>query len=554
VVRLAPCLSVLLVAGSLAAQESTQEPVQDVLANADEASSWITEDFILAHTRYLASDLLEGRGPATRGDSLAQSYIAAQFEALGLEPSAPDGSWFQRVPLVSLTSSPPDVLTITRAGGKTLDLRRVDEWVAYTGKQAASSSLADAEIAFVGYGIIAPEEEWDDYEDVDVAGKVLLFLNNDPTGDRFGGETRLYYGRWTYKYEIAAEKGAVAAFIIHTTPSAGYAWQVVQSSFGGTEFELPAPPEEKRLEVRGWVTEEAARRIAALGGHDLDELIESAQRTDFKPVPLGVTMDLEITTEIEESATANVIGRLPGGERADQAVLYTAHFDHLGVGRPVEGDSLYNGAVDNSLGTSSMLAIARAFAALPERPSRSILFAAVGAEEQGLLGSEFLAGHPPIPACDLVANLNLDGGNFWGRTRDVRQVGRGKSDLDAVLDRFARAQGRVVEPEPFPDRGYFYRSDQFNFAKLGVPALYLDQGIEMVEGDPERGRAASEEWLAERYHQPSDEVLETWDLSGQVEEAQLLFRVGHAVAEEPTPPAWSPGDEFAAARAVCANR
>ncbi|MFN2420838.1 MAG: M28 family peptidase [Gemmatimonadota bacterium] len=553
-IRFAPWVTLLLMAAPLAAPAAAQELLQDVkLPHADEAASRITENFILGHTRYLSSDLLEGRGPGTRGDSLAQAYVAAQFETLGLEPAGPDGSWLQTVPLVSMTSTAPDVLTIGGPGGETLDLRRVDEWIAYTGKQEPRTSLADAEIVFVGYGIVAPEEDWDDYKGTDLSGKVLLFLNNDPTGDRFAGNTRLYYGRWTYKYEIAAEKGAAAAFIIHTTPSAGYAWQVVQSSFGGTEFELPAPPDEKRLEVRGWLTEDAAGRVVALGGHDLGELVAAAQRPDFEPVALGVTVDLEITTAIEESATANVIGRLPGGDRAGEAVLYTAHFDHLGIGQPVEGDSIYNGAVDNALGTSTMLAIARAFAHLPERPSRSILFAAVGAEEQGLLGSEFLGRHPPLPACDLFANINLDTGNFWGRTLDVPQIGGGKSDLDQWLDRFAREQGRVVEPEPFPDRGYFYRSDQFNLAKVGVPALYLEGGIKTVEGGPERGREISEQWLAERYHQPSDEILESWDLSGQVEDARLLFRVGYAVAQAATAPAWNPGDEFAAARAACST-
>jgi Zn-dependent M28 family amino/carboxypeptidase len=546
-VRLFPPLwTLVLVAAPAAAQELA-------LPSADAAAERITAEAILGPTRFLASDLLEGRGPATRGDSLAQAYVAAQFEALGLEPAGPGGSWLQPVPLVRIESSVPDVLTVTGPGGRTVDLARLEEWVAYTGKQAPRSSLADAEVVYVGYGIEAPEESWDDYEDVDVAGKVLLFLNNDPAGERFGGDTRLYYGRWTYKYEIAAQKGAAGAFVIHTTPSAGYPWQVVQSSFGGVEFELPAPPGEKRLEVRGWVTEAAARKIVELAGKDLGALVADAQRPEFRAVPLGVTIDLALTTEIAQSETANVLGRLPGGERAGEAVLYTAHFDHLGIGRPVEGDSIYNGAVDNALGTASLIAIARAFAALPEPPTRSIVFAAVGAEEQGLLGSEHLARHPPMPACELAATINLDGGNIWGRTRDVRQIGRGKSNLDTSLDRFAAEQGRVVEPEAFPDRGFFYRSDQFNLAKVGVPAIYLDNGIRFI-GRPEAwGEERAAEWEAEEYHQPSDEVDPAWDLAGQVEDARLLFKVGYAAAEMPTPPAWNPGDEFAAARAACGS-
>jgi Zn-dependent M28 family amino/carboxypeptidase len=405
----------------------------------------------------------------------------------------------------------------------------------------------------VGYGIVAPEEEWDDYKDADLSGKVLLFLNNDPTGDRFAGDTRLYYGRWTYKYEIAAAKEAAGALIVHTTPSAGYPWQVVQSSFGGTEFELPAPPEESRIGVRGWLTDEAASRLAKLAGEELEALEAAAQNPDFRPVPLGVTVDLAFTTQLDTTRTANVIGRLSGSdmELRDTAVLYTAHYDHLGIGQPVEGDSIYNGARDNALGTATMLAIARAFGELPEPPLRTVLFAAVGAEEQGLLGSEHLALHPPFHTCRLVANLNLDGGSILGRSEDVRQIGRGKSDLDDLLDRFATEQGRTVLPEQFPDRGYFYRSDQFNLAKVGVPALYLHTGVD-IRGRPEGwGVSREEEWVGALYHQPSDEVTAEWDLSGQVEDAQLLFGIGRAVAETGTPPAWRPGDEFAGIRATC---
>ena len=544
---LAAALLVLPGARPAAAQEAT-------LRDAGQAAAEITEAAILAHTRFLSADLLEGRGPGTRGDSLAQAYLATQLEALGFEPAGEGDSWLQPVPLLRLTSSVQDTLVVTAGGGGAARLIRDDEWVAYTGKQAPSSRLQDAEVVFVGYGIVAPEEAWDDYEDVDVSGKVLLFLNNDPTGDRFAGDTRLYYGRWSYKYEIAAEKGAAGAFIIHTTPSAGYPWQTVQSSFGGTEFELPASPDEKRLEVRGWVTEAAAERIAELAGRDLDQLVALAQDPEFRAVPLGVTVDLDVTTEILESGTANVIGRLEGRDEEDEAVLFTAHFDHLGKGREIDGDGIYNGARDNALGTASVLAIARAFAVLPERPARSILVAFVGAEEQGLLGSEYLAHNPPIPICDVIADINLDGGNIFGRARDVRQIGRGKSTLDAWLDRFAAERERVVLPEEFPDRGYFYRSDQFNLAKVGVPALYLGESVDFV-GRPEGwGVERANEWREKDYHQPSDEVTGEWNLAGQVEDARLLFQVAHAIAEAPDRPTWSPGDEFAAARAACEER
>jgi Zn-dependent M28 family amino/carboxypeptidase len=522
------------------------------VAPGDTVAAVITTASILEHTLALSDDSLQGRGPGSPGEKIAQRYLIREMESVGLEPGAGSDAWLQPFDLVRLTSSMPDSLRVTGGAGS-LGLAYGTDWVAAAGRQAARTAIEDAEIVFVGYGIVAPEEEWDDYKGADVAGKILLFLNNDPAGDRFGGDTRLYYGRWTYKYEIAAEKGAAGALIVHTTPSAGYPWQVVQSSFGGTEFELPAPPDEPRIDVRGWLTHEAARGLADLAGQDLNALEAAAQRPDFRPVPLGVTFDLAFTTELDTTQTANVIGRLPGSdpELRDTAVLYTAHYDHLGIGQPIKGDSIYNGARDNALGTATMLVIARAAAELPERPSRSIVFAAVGAEEQGLLGSEHLALHPPIHACRLAANLNLDGGSIFGRSEDVRQIGRGKSDLDDLLDRFATGQDRTVLPEEFPDRGYFYRSDQFNLAKVGVPALYLHTGVD-VRGRPEGwGVAREEEWVGTLYHQPSDEVTPEWDFAGQVEDARLLLEVGLAVANAGALPAWRPGDEFAAIRAAC---
>jgi Zn-dependent M28 family amino/carboxypeptidase len=519
---------------------------------AAEASTAVTEAEILAHTRFLSDDLLAGRAPGTRGEALAQSYVIAQFSALGLEPAGDDG-WLQPFKLVSLTSHMPEQLVVSNSDGETVALAYDSEWVGGSGRQSSGGAIEGAEIVFVGYGIVAPEESWNDYEGVDVEGKVLLFLNNDPVGDRFAGDTRLYYGRWSYKYEIAAELGAAGAIIIHTTPSAGYPWQVVQRGFGGTELELPAPPDEPRTSLRAWVTEDAAARIAALGGHDFDALVERAQSPAFRATPLGVTLDLEFSADLNATGTANVLARLPGNDPdlADEHIVFTAHYDHLGVGTAVDGDSIYNGARDNALGTATLLAIARAFASLPDPPRRSILFAAVGAEESGLLGSLHLARHPPVPACQLVANINLDGGNIWGRTRDVRQVGRGKSDLDAWLDRFGAEQGRSIHTEEFPDKGYFYRSDQFNFAKIGVPAIYLDEGVDFIDRPEGWGAEQVEAWIATDYHQPSDEITPEWDLSGMVDDAVLLFRVARAVANADASPRWTPGDEFAAAREAC---
>ncbi|HUP20076.1 MAG TPA: M28 family peptidase [Gemmatimonadota bacterium] len=518
---------------------------------ADRAAGTITADRLFAHTRFLSDDRLEGRGPASEGEALAQMYIAAQLEAEGLEPAGEDGSWLQGFDLVGLTVPAPAALAAAGPEGS-LSFAWREDWIASPGRQEGHSALEDLEVVFVGYGIVAPEEAWDDYGDTDVAGKVLLFLNNDPTGDRFAGDVRLYYGRWSYKYEIAAEKGAAGALVIHTTPSAGYGWNVVQSSWSGTQYELPAG-DEPRTEVEGWMTEDAARRLVALGGHDLDALTAAAQDPSFEAVPLGVTVSTAFDSDLRRTASANVIGRLPGSDPvlSKEHVLFTAHYDHLGVGEPVDGDSIHNGARDNALGTATLLALARAYAALPDRPARSLLFAAVGAEEQGLLGSAWLAREPVIPNCDIVANLNMDGGNIWGVTTDVRQVGRGKSDLDRLLDRHAEAAGRRVLAEEFPDKGYFYRSDQFSFAKVGIPAIYLDEGVEFVGRPDGWGEERIEEWLAEDYHQPSDEVTPDWDLSGAVEDARLLFRVGLDVAGSPDRPAWTPGDEFEATRLAC---
>jgi Zn-dependent M28 family amino/carboxypeptidase len=540
-VRLATLIPILLLlpAGALAQTD------------ADRAAAAITPGRVLAHTRFLSDDRLEGRGPGTAGEALAQSYIAAQLEAEGFEPAGEDGSWLQPFDLVGLTVPTAAALEAAGSGGA-LSLAWREEWIGSPGRQEGHSALEEVEVVFVGYGIVAPEEEWDDYGDIDVAGKVLLFLNNDPAGDRFAGDTRLYYGRWSYKYEIAAAKGAAGALVIHTTPSAGYGWNVVQSSWSGTQYELPAG-DEPRTEVEAWVTEDAARRLAALGGHDLDALTAAAQDPSFEAVPLGVTVSTAFDSDVRRTASANVVARLPGSDPdlSEEHVLFTAHYDHLGVGEPVDGDPIYNGARDNALGTATLLALARAYAALPERPARSLLFAAVGAEEQGLLGSAWLAREPVVPNCLVVANINMDGGNIWGATTDVRQVGRGKSDLDRLLDRYAEAAGRRVLAEEFPDKGYFYRSDQFSFAKVGIPAIYLDEGVEFVGRPAGWGEERIEEWLAEDYHQPSDEVTADWDLSGEVEDARLLFRVGLDVAGATDPPAWTPGDEFEAARLAC---
>ncbi len=540
-----------VVAVSTAAGLAALRP--DVLTTEERtAAGAIQERGIRADIRFLASDLLEGRGPDTRGDRLAQAYVASRFEAMGLEPGASNGTWFQPFELVSVETRCPDVLPVTR-GAERADLRFHEDFIAVSGVQTNVSRLEDAEIVFVGYGIVAPEFDWDDYKGADLRGKVLLFMNNDPEGDPdlFEGRRRLYYGRWDYKLEMAARQGAAGAIIIHTTPSAGYGWPVVQSSWTGEQFGLPSEGE-PALQVIAWTTEEASRRIAALGGHSLDTLRSAAEERAFRPVPLGVRVSLRLENTVERRTSANVIARLPASDPGvEDVVLYTAHHDHLGV-RPGNGEGtapeIYNGALDNASGLAMMLAVAEAFAVLPGKPDRSILFAAVGAEEQGLLGSEYLARHPPVPAGRIAANINIDGMNIWGRTRDVVVVGLGKSTLDDWIRAIAEAQGRTVKAETFPDKGSYYRSDHFSFARVGVPGAYLEPGTDVV-GRPEGwGRRQQEAWESAHYHQPSDELSDEWELGGAIEDAQLLFSLGVKVANAPGRPQWRAGDEFEPAR------
>jgi Zn-dependent M28 family amino/carboxypeptidase len=516
-----------------------------------EAAASIRGESMRAHIRYLASDLLEGRGPATRGDRLAQAYIASEMERLGLSPGAPDGSWFQPFDVVGTTTHAPEVATFTR-GSEKVDVRFRDDYIAFAGSQAPEVR-ASGEVVFVGYGIVAPEYGWNDFKGTDLKGKVLLVMNNDPEDDPsvFGGKTRLYYGRWTYKYEEAARQGATAAIIIHTTPSAGYPWQVVQTSWTGEQFSLPAEGG-AQLPVRAWATEEASRRVARLGGQDLDALRAAAKKKDFRPVPLGVDFAITVKNDVQKKQTGNVIGRLPGRDPvlAREAVVYTAHHDHLGVkeGAKPGQDAIYNGALDNASGVAMLLEMAEAMAALKPAPRRTVIFAAVAAEEAGLLGSQYFAAHPPVPAGRIAANINFDGINIWGRTRDLTMIGLGKSSLDEWVLGLAALQGRKVVPDQFPDKGFFYRSDQFNLAKVGVPAAYFDAGTDVIGKPPGWGKEQQEKYEANDYHQPSDELRPDWDFSGAVEDGQLFFYLGEKVANETAMPAWNPGDEFEAAR------
>ena len=518
---------------------------------AEKAAQAIDRGALESPNRYLADDLLEGRGPSSRGDELARLYLASSLETLGFQPGAAGGAWQQTFDMVGIQSKAPKTWDF-KAGGKTVDLKWWDDFIAASGVQEPAAALKDAEVVFVGYGIQAPEYQWDDFKGMDLKGKVLVMLNNDPDGDPqlFAGNRRLFYGRWTYKYESAARQGAAAAIIVHTTPSAGYPWQVVQTSWTGEQFELPAAGE-PRIQVKGWATEDAARRLLAAAGQDLGKLVEQAKSRDFKPVPLGVTTSLSLDNEVKRVKTGNVLGLLPGSDPQlkSEVVILSAHHDHLGVGQPDKaGDKIYNGAVDNAAGCAQVLAIAKAFAALPERPRRSVLIAFVAAEEQGLLGSAYLARHPPFAPGKIAANINFDGGNTQGRTRDLTFIGLGKSSLDHVMESLAARQNRKLLGDLFPDRGFFYRSDQFNFAKIGVPAIYFHSGTDYIGKPADWGKQQAEAYEAHRYHQPSDQFDPKWVYDGMIEDARLGFLATLSIAENPTLPAWNPGDEFEAAR------
>ncbi|MGZ6164426.1 MAG: M28 family peptidase [Myxococcaceae bacterium] len=509
----------------------------------------IRADAIRAHVRFLASDLLEGRGPGTRGDALAEAYVASQLEALGLRPAGTQG-FLQPFDIVGVDGHAATV-KLTH-GSESLVLRHAEDVIAVAGDDSAHTAVAGAELVFVGYGIRAPEYAWDDFKGQDLRGKVLLILNSDPEDDPalFAGKTRLWYGRWDYKYEMAAKVGAAGAIILHTPHSAGYPWQVVRTSWSGPQFSLPATT--RRVPLRGWVTEEACRGLLARGGTSLEELVHAAGRRDFHPVRLGIGVTTGFDNRVERTRTANVLALLPGSDprMSSEVVLYTAHHDHLGMrtDAPPGEDAIYNGAEDNASGVALMLEVARAYTALPAAPRRSILFAAVAAEEQGLLGSEYLSRHPPVPLGRIAVDINIDGANVFGRTRDVTVIGLGKTDLDVTLRALARAQGRVLRGDQLPDRGYFYRSDQFSFARVGVPSAYFESGLD-YRGRPHGwGREKREAWEETRYHQPSDELTADWDLSGAVEDARLQFALGYSVAQATALPVWTQGDEFEAPR------
>ncbi len=515
---------------------------------------------VLERIKVLSDDKFQGRAPGTKGEDLTVNYLETEFKKLGLKPGNTDGTYVQKVPLVGITGSEARPLTMTKGSDKE-SFKWRDEVVAWTKHVADGARIDSSDVVFAGYGVEAPEYNWDDFKGMDVKGKTILVLVNDPAvpdpsnpgaldPKMFGGKAMTYYGRWTYKMEEAARKGAAAVFVIHETGPAGYPFSVVQGNLE-EKFDLVTPNKNMdRAAIEGWITLDAAKKILKMGGQDFDTLKKQAATRAFKPVDLGIQASMAIHNELRTIDSRNMVAKLEGSDPAvkDEYVIYTAHWDHLGVGAPVNGDRIYNGALDNSAGVSMVLEIARAFTEVQPAPRRSILFLMVTAEEQGLLGSEYYARNPIYPLSKTLAAINLDGVNQWGRTKDFTVIGLGASDLDDYLRQAAAEQGRTLRPDPEPEKGFYYRSDHFNFAKQGVPALDPDAGVDFI-GKPEGyGTKKRDEYTNNDYHAPSDEVKPDWDLSGAAEDGQLLFAVGYRVANADTFPKWKPGNEFKAKR------
>lgn len=521
-------------------------------ADIQSAREAISAASLLDNIKTLSSDEYEGRAPGTKGEELTVQFLTDRFKSLGLQPGNPDGTYTQGVPLVGIQSKVTGSLS---AGAKTIALTPLKDFIGVSRPQVETNAVKDSGIVFVGYGVVAPEYNWDDYKGVDVKGKTLLMLINDPPtadGQLFKGKAMTYYGRWTYKYEIASEKGAAGAIIIHETGPAGYPFEVVTGSWGRENFDIAAPDKNmKRVPIESWITLEKAKELLKASGQDFDQLKAAAAKADFKPVELSAKANFQNSNVIRQVLSRNVAAKLPGSDpqASQEYLVYTAHWDHLGRDPNREGDQIFNGALDNASGTAALLELAKAFTKLDPKPKRSILFLAVTAEEKGLLGARYYAEHPLYPLNKTVANINMDGINQWGRTKEVSVVGIGQSTMEDVLGEVLKAQNRTMTPEPEPEKGSYYRSDHFEFAKVGVPALYIGDDSDEFIGKPAGfGKKKREEYIEKDYHKPSDEVKPDWDLSGAVENLQLLFEVGYRVAESQKWPEWKAGSEFKARR------
>jgi Zn-dependent M28 family amino/carboxypeptidase len=497
--------------------------------------------------KFLSSDLLEGRGPGTRGDALAANYIAAQFEALGLRPAGDGGTYFQKVSLLGITTSEEQTRVRFTKGATTLGpLKYRDEFAGGNQTQKESAAL-DSEVVFVGHGVVAPEYRWDDYKGLDVRGKTLVMLVDDPPAtaaepDLFKGRARTYYGRWTYKFEMGAAKGAQAVILIHTNEAAGYGWQVVRNSWSGEQAYVRLAPNAHALHFAGWVTQQIAQELFKAAGLDLTALTKAAGSRDFKPVPLGFRLQGQVGSTLRPFETSNVVAKLEGSDAKlkDEAVLYTAHHDHLGIGNPDDddpSDTIYNGALDNASGVAAILELARVWSGTRPRPKRSVLFAAVAAEEQGLLGSAYFGQHPPVPANRIALAINIDNLYLFGNVSSVSMLGVERLTFLPSAENVTKAMKLTILPDQTPEQGSYYRSDHFSLAKVGVPAFSIKQVVDAAN-------PKVKEFREKHYHQPSDEFDPTWDFGSAVQMAQLAFNLGAEAASAAKMPDWLPGDEF----------
>ena len=523
------------------------------LAQTDGAASRITAQEIDAHLRFLSSDLLEGRAPATRGGQLAEQYIASELMSFGVKPGVGDTSYFQRVP-IDVVKADPASIKVTASGKATANLRFTNDVVVWPGS-ATDASSAHGELVFVGYGVSAPEYKWDDFKGADVRGKILLVLVNDPPAPAsepalFGGKAMTYYGRWTYKFEEAERRGAAGMLIVHTTERAGYPWQVVVGSNSVEHRLLPRPANAPSpIGVQGWITDSAATAILAQAGLNMADLRKRAESRDFRPVPTGITIDATMRNSLQHMSSNNVVGVVRGIDPKvrDEYVAYSAHWDHLGIGPVVNGDSIYNGAADNASGVATVLTIAHA-AAEGVKPRRSQLFVFVTAEESGLLGSAYFGEHPTVPASKIVAALNLDVVPLIGRFRDLNVMGDNKSSLGPAIAQLVKAEGMRLSPDAHPEQGHFYRSDHFSFAKVGIPSVSIGGGDDYVGRPAGWGVQQADDYTAHRYHQPSDEYRSDFDLTGATQIADIVYRFGLSLGNARTVPTWNADAEFKALR------
>jgi Zn-dependent M28 family amino/carboxypeptidase len=519
-------------------------------AGGDPGLASFNKDSLAAAIRILASDSFQGRRPFTAGETRTIDYLVKSYTALGLEPGN-GNSYTQDVPMVEISPAAPSILQLTSQKGKT-DFRNLNDFVLWTERPDSINTLDRSDVVFAGFGVVAPEYNWNDYAGIDVKGKTVVVMVNDPgfyDSTLFKGHTMTYYGRWTYKYEEAVRQGARACLIIHNTAPASYPFQVVQSSNGGVKLHLDTRNNPSyQLTVQGWITSETAKKLLAAAGKD-SSLLVAAQHRGFRAVPLDIKLSASVSVREVYNMSHNVIAKITGSKYPDEYIVYSAHWDHFGIGKPdAKGDSIYNGAADNASGTAALLQIAKAFESLPAKPERTVVFLSVTAEEQGLLGSAWYARHPIYPLAKTIANLNLDVLNTYGPTKDITFSGKGQSGLEDYLADEAKKNGRYIAPEDHPEAGHYFRSDHFNFARAGVPSLTADGGVDDLTRGTVYGKQKHDEYTAERYHQPADQIDSTWDLTGGLQDVELVYAIGEKLANSRAWPEWKAGSEFKAIR------